>query len=220
MGKHYDAYPMPAEMRRSFDVYDRVRGLGIDLGTWEENVTTLAGANIAGAVIAECGLVYLSGIGLGTLSMSDDPETIRHGQEAGRQVADAHICRLHWVLSCGGEGDLNDVLYTVKALGMVVSPGDGEFGGAPAVVNGYSLRWQSVFGGGGGDYARDGIDPGGYSGVHARSAMGGFDGKFSQEPEIIVAIPPDLARAIIAHRGWVFPLPPAVLERLRRERQA
>jgi hypothetical protein len=219
MGEYYNAYPMPAELRRTFDVYDRIRELGIDLGSWEQHVGSLQGANIAGAVIAECGLVYLSGIGTGTLPMRDDPARIRHGQEAGREAADDHIRRLHWVLSCGGEGDLNDVLYTVKALGMVVSPGDGAFGGAPAVVNGYSLRWQSVFGGGAGDYATDGIDPGGFAGVHARSAMGGFDGKFSQEPEIIVAIPPDLARAIIQHRGWVFPLPPAIHQRLQRERQ-
>jgi hypothetical protein len=218
MGKHYDAFPMPAELRRGFDVYDRIRELGIALGTWEENVKSLAGANIAGAVIVESGLVYLSGVGTGTLPMSDDPATIRHGQEAGQQAADDHIRRLHWVLSCGGEGDLNDVLYTVKALGMVVSPGGGIFGAAPAVVNGYSLRWQSVFGGGGGAYAEGGIDPGGFAGVHARSAMGGFDGKFSQEPEIIVAIPPALAREILSRRGWVFPLPPAIFDRLRRER--
>jgi hypothetical protein len=218
MGHHYDAYPMPAAMRRNFDVYTRIRDLGIDLGTWEGNVGSLAGANIAAAVIVEAGLVYLSGVGTGKLPMKDEQATIRHGQEAGREAADDHIRRLHWVLSCGGEGDLNDVLYTVKTLGMVVSPGGGVFSSAPAVVNGYSLRWQSVFGGGGGAYAKDGVDPGGFSGVHARSAMGGFDGKFSQEPEIIVAIPPSLARAIIEHRGWLFPLPPAILEALKRER--
>jgi hypothetical protein len=220
MGRFYDEFTMPAELRRGFDVYDRLRELGIELGTWEEKVRSLAGANIASAVIVECGLVYLSGLGVGTLPMSEDEAAIRHGQEAGQQAADAHIRTLHWALACGDEGgDLNDVLYTVKALGMVVSPGGGVFGSAPAVVNGYSLRWQSVFGGGAGAYARDGVDPGGFAGVHARSAMGGFDGKFSQEPEIIVAIPPALAQAIIAHRGWVFPLPPALLEKLRRERK-
>src|SRR5918992_6071671 len=168
MGKHYDAFPMPAELRRGFDVYDRIRELGLELGTWEENVKSLAGANIAGAVIVESGLVYLSGIGTGTLPMSDDPATIKHGQEAGQEAADDHIRRLHWVLSCGGEGDLNDVLYTVKALGMVVSPGGGVFGGAPAVVNGYSLRWQALLCGGAGAYAKNGVDPGGFAGVHAR----------------------------------------------------
>src|SRR5437773_4394113 len=218
MGRYYDEFTIPAELRRNFDVYDRIRELNIPLGTWEENVRSLAGANIAGAVVAAAGLVYLSGVGTGKLPMQEDAETIRHGQQAGQEAADHHIRTLHWVLSCGSEGDLNDVLYTVKALGMVVSPGGGEFGSAPAVVNGYSLRWQSVFGGGGGTYARDGIDPGGFAGVHARSAMGGFDGKFSQEPEIIIAIPPALAQAIIAHRGWVFPLPPAIHERVKRTR--
>ena len=62
----------------------------------------------------------------------------------------------------------------------------------------------------------DGIDPGGFAGVHARSAIGGFDGAFSVEPEIIVAIPATLASAIISNRGWVFPLPPVMLEKVRR----
>ena len=38
----------------------------------------------------------------------------------------------------GEGGDLNDVLYTVKALGMVVST-DVEFRSGPAVVNGFSV---------------------------------------------------------------------------------
>jgi hypothetical protein len=86
------------------------------------------------------------------------------------------------------------------------------------VVNGYTKRWQSVFGGGFGDYAQNGQDPGGYAGVHARSAIGGFTGRFSLEPEMIVAIPPALAQAIIRNRGWVFPLPPAMLEKVRAGR--
>ena len=48
--------------------------------------------------------------------------------------------------------------------------------------------------------------------------MGGFDGKFSIEPEIIVAIPPTLAREIILNRGWVFPLPPVMLEKVKAAR--
>lgn len=78
-------------------------------------------------------------------------------------------------------------------------------------MNGYSARWQSVFGGGIGDFAYEGVDGGGYTGVHARSAVGGFAGQFfSLEPEMIVAIPSALAREIIANRGWVFPLPPSM----------
>jgi hypothetical protein len=87
-------------------------------------------------------------------------------------------------------------------------------------VNGYSSRWQSVFGGGTGAFAEHGIDPGGYAGVHARSAIGGFAGRFSLEPEIVVAIPPALAQAIIGNRGWVFPLPPATYDKVVAARQA
>jgi hypothetical protein len=64
----------------------------------------------------------------------------------------------------------------------------------------------------------NGVDAGGYAGVHARSALGGFDGRFSIEPEIIVAIPDDLAKAIIQSRGWVFPLPPAMLDKVKAAR--
>jgi len=105
------------------------------------------------------------------------------------------------------------VLYTVKALGMVVST-DVAFNGGPAVMNGFSQRWQTIFGGGAGQFAVNGEDQN-YSGVHARSAIGGFTGRFSIEPEIIVAIPPELAQAIIKNRGWVFPLPPSELARLK-----
>ena len=214
MGKFYDQALIPAELRRNYDVYDRIGKLGIDLGTFEQHVRSLQGRNIAGAVIHESGLVYLSGIGTGKLPMNDDPERVKHGQEAGREAADHHIRTLHWTLTCGGEGgDLNDVLYTVKALGMVVST-DVEFNSGPAVVNGYSYRWQSVFGGGTGEFAENGSDPGGYAGVHARSAIGGFTGRFSLEPEMIVAIPAALAQAIIQNRGWVFPLPPQLYDKV------
>ncbi|HET7768907.1 MAG TPA: hypothetical protein VFN74_09015 [Chloroflexota bacterium] len=219
MGKFYDQAAIPDELRRNYDVYDRVKKLGIELGTFEDNVRSLAGRNIAGAVVQESGLVYLSGVGTGKLPMKDDPEVVKHGQEAGREAADHHIRTLHWALSCGGEGDLNDVLYTIKALGMVVST-DVDFNSGPAVVNGYSGRWQSVFGGAIGEFAKDGIDPGGYAGVHARSAIGGFTGRFSQEPEMIVAIPSELARAIIKNRGWIFPLPPAMFDKVKQNRGA
>ena len=146
--------------------------------------------------------------------MNDDEDRIAHGRAGAQDTADRLVQVLQWTLSCGGEGDLNDVLYTVKALGMVVSPGGGAFASAPAVMNGFSFRWQSVFGGGNGSYAVDGVDPGGFAGVHARSAVGGFDGRFSIEPEMIVAVPPSLTREIISNRGWVFPLPPVMLEKV------
>ena len=88
------------------------------------------------------------------------------------------------------------------------------FGSGPAVVNGFSGRWQSVFGGALSEFAVDGDDPGGYAGVHARTAIGGFTGRFSLEAEIIVAIAPALAEAIIRNRGWIFPLPPVMLDKV------
>ena len=128
MSKFYHEATIPAELRRNFDVYDRIKELGIELGTWEENVTSLAGAGISSAVFTASGLVYLSGVGKGQLSMINDEAVIQHGQEAGKEAADQHIRLLHWAITCGSEGgDLNDVLYTVKALGMVVSPGAGSF---------------------------------------------------------------------------------------------
>ena len=220
MSKFYNEALLPNELRRTFDVYDRIRELGISLGNFDEDVVSLEGAGIAAAVVHESGLVYLSGTSAGTYPMNDDGERIEHGFQAAQDTADRLIRRLHWTLSCGGEGDLNDVLYTVKALGMVVSPGGGASGAAPAVTNGFSFRWHSVFGGPRSEYARDGIDPGGFAGIHARSAMGGFDGKFSIEPEIIVAVPAALTREIIANRGWVFPLPPVMLEKVRSARSS
>ncbi|MDA1188445.1 MAG: hypothetical protein O2854_02020, partial [Chloroflexi bacterium] len=169
MGKHYQEADIPDEMRRNFDVYDRIKELGIYLGSFDEDVTSLADAAIAGAVIHESGLVYMSGTIGGQYPMNDDPERIEHGRQGAQYAADVLIRRLHWVLSCGGEGDLNDLLYTVKALAMVVSPGGGAFASAPLVAHGFSNRWQSVFGGGKSSYAQNGVDPGGFSGVHARS---------------------------------------------------
>ena len=215
MGRHYDGALIPDEMRRNFNVYDRIRSLNISLGTFEENVVSLAGAGIAAAVIHESGLLYLSGTAGGIYPMNDDEERIIHGRKGAQDAADVLIRRLHWALGCGGEGDLNDVLYTVKALGMVVSPGGGSTSAGPPVTNGFSFRWHSVFGGGQSDFAQNGSDAGGFAGVHARSAIGGFDGRFSIEPEIIIAIPPTLAREIILNRGWVFPLPPTMLEKVR-----
>ncbi len=214
MGRFYDASIIPPELRRTYDVYDRIRELGLELGSFDTDVRSLRGSNICSAIFHESGLVYLSGIGLGDHQMSEDPERVAHGQQAGQRCADWHVRTLHWAITCGGEGgDLNDLLYTIKVLGMVVST-DVDFRSAPAVVNGYSLRWQSIFGGGAGHYAADGLDAGGYAGVHARSAIGGFTGRFSLEPEIIVALPPELNRAIIANRGWVFPLIPSVYDRI------
>ena len=141
MGKYYNEAAIPDSLRRNYDVYDRIQELGIDLGSFEDNVTSLKGAGIAGVVFHSTGIVYLSGAGGGERQMNDDPERVKHGQQAASDIADSMLARLHWALTCGGEGgDLNDVLYTVKALGMVVST-DVEFNSGPAVVNGFSFRW-------------------------------------------------------------------------------
>jgi hypothetical protein len=214
MGKFYDNSVVPDELKRKFDVYDRIKELDIDLGSFNSDVASLKGAGICGIIFHESGLVYLSGHGHGPGQMYDAPERIKEGYDAAQWIASSMIKRLHWALTCGDEGgDLNDVIYTVKALGMVVST-DVDFNGGPAVMNGFSEQWQSVFGGGKGHFAVDGEDES-YSGVHARSAIGGFTGRFSIEPEIIVAIPPELAQAIIKNRGWVFPLPPAMLDKVK-----
>ena len=216
MSKYYDESLIPDELRRTFNVYDRIGEMSLSLGTFDENVVSLAKAGIAAVVLQESGLVFLSGTSAGKYPMNDDKDRIEHGFQGAQDAADVLIRRLHWALSCGGEGDLNDVLYTVKALGMVVTPGGGTSSAAPAVTNGFSFRWQSVFGGPRSTYAEDGVDAGGFSGIHARSAMGGFDGRFSIEPEIIVAIPPALAQDIIRSRGWLFPLPPTMLEKVKK----
>ena len=157
-----------------------------------------------------------SGEGGGEKQMNDDPERVKEGQLAAQKIADNMLRRLHWAIICGNEGgDLNDILYTVKALGMVVST-DVDFDSGPAVMNGFSLRWQSVFGGIG-EYFENGEDNGGYAGVHARSAIGGFTGRFSIEPEMIVAIPPELSIAIIKNRGWLFPIDPKIESNLQRK---
>jgi hypothetical protein len=214
VGSFYDHSIIPAELRRDYDVYDRIRNLEIDLGGFDKHVSSLQGVNIAEVVIHESGLVYLSGVGTGTRPMDEnDAASLDHGRQAAQHAADIHIRTLHWALTCGREGgDLNDVLYTVKAIGLVVSTGD-QFMAAPAVVNAYSARWQSVFGGAIGETAEDGTDTS-YAGVHARSAVGGLPGRFSLEPEMIVAIPPRLADAIIRNRGWLFPLPPKMYEKV------
>ena len=208
----------PAELSRGFNVYDRIESQGIKLGSFDDNVVSLANAKIAGAVIHSSGLVYLSGTSGGSLPMSDNPDRINHGIAGAEMAADTLIRRLHWVLSCGGEGDLNDVLYTIKVLGMVVSPGGGSSSSAPAITNGFSFRWHTIFGGPQSSLALEGVDPGGFSGLHARSAIGGFDGLFSIEAEIIVAIQPELASMIIENRGWLFPLPPAMLSKVLSSR--
>lgn len=53
MGQHYEQASIPAELRRDYDVYQRIDELGIDLGSFEEDVISLAGAGIAKAVVQD-----------------------------------------------------------------------------------------------------------------------------------------------------------------------
>ena len=88
MSRYYDESLLPDEMRRNFDVYDRIRELGLPLGTFDENVVSLANAGIAGVVFQESGLVYLSGTSGGTYPMNDDDERIKHGIQGAQDAAD------------------------------------------------------------------------------------------------------------------------------------
>ncbi len=214
MARYYDDFVLPPELRRSFSVYDRLIGLGVELGGPADD-GPLSAQRIASVVFTESGLVHLSGGASGHPSLDDGDASVASAYEAGSAIANRHLAHLHRALTCGDEeADLDAVLYPVKVLGMVVSPVDRPFLRAPEVVNGYSSRWHSVFGGSLSVHARDGVDPGGFGGMHARSAIAGFDGRFALECEVIVAIPAELARLIIARRGWLYPLPDVIKARL------
>ena len=129
MGTYYDNSIVPDHLKRKFDVYDRIKKLSIDMGSFDADVADLKGAGIAGIVFHESGLVFLSGQGGGPGQMYDDPARIKEGADAAEEIADSMIKRLHWGLTCGGEGgDLNDVISLVTALGLV-----GEIAGAAGV---------------------------------------------------------------------------------------
>jgi hypothetical protein len=218
MGRYYDDAALASELRRGYSVYDRLVDLGIDIAEWRRHERLEPGQMIAPIVFTEAGLVYLSGATGGAALDNETDDAIVAAQASATAVADRHIGRLHSALVSGDEmADLNDVLYTVKVLGMVVSPSNDRFLSAPQVVNAYSERWHSVFGGPAGFYAVNGFDPGGIGGLHARSAIAGFDGTFALECEVIVAIPMALAQVIICRRGWLYPLPVGVADRLERE---
>ena len=85
----------------------------------------------------------MSGTGGGKLPLNEDtPELRKHGMEGARDTADALIKTLHWALSCGGEGDLNDILYTVKARGLAVTPGGGSTHLGPTATNGFKMAFN------------------------------------------------------------------------------
>jgi len=189
-----------ADWKRGFDVYDRIKQLGIDLGTRDEVVPARNGRRISLITFTPSGLIFFSGAAGGSGTLTDDEAQVQVGREAGRQVAVRHIRALHWGLD--PFGTLNDVWYCVKCIGMVNSPGGGQFTQSPLVVDGYSKVFHDIFGGPFSQWARDGLDAS-LSGWHARSAVAGFDlpRHCRIEVEMIVQIDPELALRIIRERG-------------------
>lgn len=186
--------------RRDFDVYDRIKKLGLDMGKREEALAPSKGARICKLTFTLSGLVFTSGVAAGDAAMTDDTAAVAGGKRSGRDAAVRHLKALHWALDpCG---DLNDVWYCVKAIGMVSSPGGGAFMRSPEVVDGYTKLFHDVFGGPLSEFGTDGVDSS-FSGWHARSAVGGFDlpGGATIEPEMIFQIDPKLAGKIIRRKG-------------------
>ena len=61
MSKFYDNSIVPEELKRNYDVYDRIKELGIDLGNYEDNVNdiTTGGLPIATVLFHQSGLCFL-----------------------------------------------------------------------------------------------------------------------------------------------------------------
>lgn len=189
-----------AGWKRSFDVYDRIDKLGIDLMGKGEVLPAPKGRRICNLTFTPSGLVFTSGTGAGRGAVTNDDGDVEAGYEAGREAGIRHLRALHWGLD--PEGTLNDIWYFVKCIGMVNSAGGGAFSKSPRVVDGYTKLFHDVFGGPLSEFAEDGMDSS-LSGWHARSAVAGFDlpGHVLIEPEMIVQVDPALALKIIAGRG-------------------
>lgn len=186
--------------KRDFDVYDRLKALNIDLGKKEDAIQAPQGRRICSVTFTPSGLVFSSGTGGGTGSLTNDDKDVEVGYQAGREAGIKHILALHWALH--PFGTLNDVWYCVKCLGMVNSHGGGSFTKSPRVVDGYTKVFHDAFGGPLSQWAENGLDKS-LSGWHARSAVAGFDlpGNCRIEPEMILQIDPDLAIRVIRERG-------------------
>ncbi|MCZ6680639.1 MAG: hypothetical protein O7E52_25695 [Candidatus Poribacteria bacterium] len=186
--------------KRDFDVYDRLKKLNIDLGTKGDSIPAPTGRRICNLTFTPSGLVFTSGTGAGSGAVTNDDQDVQAGYESGREAGISHIRTLHWGLD--PFGNLNDVWYCVKCIGMVNSHGGGSFSKSPQVVDGYTKAFHDVFGGPLSEWAEDGMDKS-LSGWHARSAVAGFDlpGHCQIEPEMILQIDPELAIRIIRERG-------------------
>ena len=78
MGSFYENSVVPDHLRRDFDVYDRIKELDLDIGTFDQWMERdLKGANICSVIFHESGLVYLSGYGYGPGQMYDDPDRLK-----------------------------------------------------------------------------------------------------------------------------------------------
>jgi len=194
------ALKLPTAWQRDFDAYDRIRELGIDLGTKEDYIQEPEGRRICMLTFTPSGLVFTSGTGGGRGPVTNDDGDVEEGYEAGREAGFKHVCTLHWGLD--PFGTLNDVWYAVKCIGMVNSAGGGAFSKSPRVVDGYTSVWHDVFGGPFSKKSESG-ETDSLSGWHTRSAVAGFDlpGHCKIEPEMILQIDPDLAMRIMSERG-------------------
>jgi len=186
--------------KRDFDVYDRIEKLGIDLGKKEEVLPPSTGARLCRLTFTPSGLVFTSGAASGKGAVTDDDTSISEAKAAGREAAIGHLRALHWALE--PFGNLNDVWYCVKAIGMVNSQGGGVLTRSSEVVDGYTELFHDIFGGPLSEFAKDGSDSS-LSGWHARSAVGGYDlpRACTIEPEMIFQIDPGLAVKIVREKG-------------------
>ena len=122
--------------KRDFDVYDRIKELGIDLGRKEQVIPPSKGRRICSLTFTPSGLVFTSGVSSGIGAVTNDDKDIEKGFQSGHEAGIKHIRIFHWGLD--PFGTLNEVWYCVKCIGMVSSRGGGAFSKSPNVVDGYT----------------------------------------------------------------------------------
>ena len=133
---------LPTRWRRDYDVYERLKELDIDLGGPEDGRAPETN-RIPRLIFTPSGLLFFSGSGMGEGPITNDEDSLNQGYLAGREVGHKHLRVLHWGLH--PFGDLNDVWYCVKAIGMVHSAHGRElFTGSPRVVDGYTEVYQKL----------------------------------------------------------------------------
>ena len=72
--------------QRDFDVYDRVKALGIDLRTKEATISDPKGRRICSLAFTPSGLVFTSGTGGGSGPVTNDDGDVEDGYQAGRDA--------------------------------------------------------------------------------------------------------------------------------------